>query len=163
MCLCVNLWLEDTLMAEKKQVGGWQSCEVCSMGSSSTGSLGAGPSHPSLSCWCCSIAQLCPTLCNPMDCSICPSPSPEVCPRSCPLHRWYHPAISSSDALFSCPQPFPASPWKMGLAVPTQNPSEVCASVGGWLMSAFTHWVFWGCQNTWNSHNNNFLYNVTVI
>ena len=40
----------------------------------------------------------------------CPSPSPKVCPSSCPLHRWCHPAISSSDALFSfCPQSFPAS------------------------------------------------------
>ena len=36
--------------------------------------------------------------------------SPEVCPSSCPLHQWYLPAISSSDALFSyCPQSFPAS------------------------------------------------------
>ena len=24
---------------------------------------------------------------------LCPSPSPEVCPSSCPLHRWCHPAI----------------------------------------------------------------------
>ena len=40
----------------------------------------------------------------------CPSPSPRVCPRSCPLHQRCHPAISSSDALFSsCPQSFPAS------------------------------------------------------
>ena len=40
----------------------------------------------------------------------CPSPSPEVCPSSCPLHQWGHPNISSSDALFSfCPQSFPAS------------------------------------------------------
>ena len=40
----------------------------------------------------------------------CPSPSPEVCPSSCPLHWWCHPAISSSDALFSfCLQSFPAS------------------------------------------------------
>jgi len=41
---------------------------------------------------------------------LCPSPSPEVCPRSCPLHQWYHSAISSSDTLFSlCSQSFPAS------------------------------------------------------
>ena len=40
----------------------------------------------------------------------CPSQSPKVFPSSCPLHRWCHPAISSSDALFSlCPQSFPAS------------------------------------------------------
>ena len=40
----------------------------------------------------------------------CPSPSPEVCPSSCPLHRWCPPAISSCDTLFSfCPQCFPAS------------------------------------------------------
>ena len=35
--------------------------------------------------------------------------SPEVCPRSCPMHQWCHPTISSSDALFSfCPQSLPA-------------------------------------------------------
>ena len=40
----------------------------------------------------------------------CPSPSPEVCLSSCPLHQWCHPALSSSDALFSfCPQSFPES------------------------------------------------------
>ena len=40
----------------------------------------------------------------------CPLPSPEICSSSCPLHRWCHPAISSSDALFSfCLQSFPAS------------------------------------------------------
>ena len=41
---------------------------------------------------------------------LCPSPSPKVCPNSCPLHLWCHPAISSSDTLFSfCPQSSPAS------------------------------------------------------
>ena len=40
----------------------------------------------------------------------CPSPFPEVCPSSHPLHQWWHPAISSSDVLISfCPQSFPAS------------------------------------------------------
>ena len=39
-----------------------------------------------------------------------PSPSPEVCSSSCPLHWWCHPTISSSVILFSfCPQSFPAS------------------------------------------------------
>ena len=40
----------------------------------------------------------------------CPSKSPKVCPSSFPFHQWCHPAISSSDAIFSfCPQSFPAS------------------------------------------------------
>ena len=40
----------------------------------------------------------------------CPSPSPGVCPHSCSLHQWCHPAISSSDSLFSfCPESLPAS------------------------------------------------------
>ena len=40
----------------------------------------------------------------------CPWPSPGAFPSSCPLHRWCHPDISSSDALFFfCPQSFPAS------------------------------------------------------
>ena len=39
-----------------------------------------------------------------------PCPSPFPCPSSCPLHQWCHPAISSSDTLFSfCLQSFPAS------------------------------------------------------
>ena len=39
-----------------------------------------------------------------------PSPSPRVCPSSCPLHWWDHPTISSSDDLFSfCLQSFAAS------------------------------------------------------
>ena len=61
---------------------------------------------------CCSVTQSCPTLqfhglqhTRPL----CPSLSPEVFPSSCPLHQWCHPAIASSDALFSlCPQSFPA-------------------------------------------------------
>ena len=36
----------------------------------------------------------------------CPSISPKVCPSSCSLHWWYHPAISSSNILFFCPQSF---------------------------------------------------------
>ena len=62
---------------------------------------------------CCSVAQSCPTLwphglqhIRPL----CPSPSTKVCPSWCLLRRWCHPAISSSDALFSFfPQSFPAS------------------------------------------------------
>ena len=35
--------------------------------------------------------------------------SPGVCSNSCPSSWWCHPTISSSDALFSCLQSFPAS------------------------------------------------------
>ena len=62
-------------------------------------------------CW--SVAQSCLTLLQPHGLQharpLCPSPSPRVCPSSCPLHWWYHPAISSSDTLFSCFQSFLAS------------------------------------------------------
>ena len=37
----------------------------------------------------------------------CPSPSPRVCPSSCSLHLWCHPAISSSNFLFSSALNFP--------------------------------------------------------
>ena len=40
----------------------------------------------------------------------CPSPTPRIYPNSCPLSRWHHPTILSSDIPFSsCPQSFPAS------------------------------------------------------
>ena len=59
------------------------------------------------------MAKLCPTLCNPMDCSKLGFPVfhyPRVCSNSCPLSQWCHPAISPSIApFFSCPQLFPES------------------------------------------------------
>ena len=39
----------------------------------------------------------------------CPSPSPRICPSSCPLNWWCHLTILSSLALFFCLQFFPAS------------------------------------------------------
>ena len=40
----------------------------------------------------------------------CPSPSPEICPSSCPLSQWCCPTISYSAVFFSfCLQFFPAS------------------------------------------------------
>ena len=58
-----------------------------------------------------SVAQLCLTLCNPMDCkhSGRPRPSP-TCSNSRPSSWWCHPTISSSVVPFSsCLQSFPAS------------------------------------------------------
>ena len=64
---------------------------------------------PSTSC--CSVAQLCPTLYDPMDHS---TPRPhsilKFAQNSCSLHRWYHLATSSFSTLFSFySQSFPAS------------------------------------------------------
>ena len=59
-----------------------------------------------------SVAQSCPTLCNPINCSTppCPSPSPGVHLNSHPSSQWCHPALSSSVVPFSsCPQSLPAS------------------------------------------------------
>ena len=58
-----------------------------------------------------SVAQSCPTLCDPMDARRpCPSPTPRVCPNSCPLNLWCHPIISFSVIPFSFHlQSFPAS------------------------------------------------------
>ena len=59
-----------------------------------------------------SVAQSCPTLCNPMDCSM---PGFLVLPcllefTQTHVHQWCHPTISSSIAPFSsCLQYFPAS------------------------------------------------------
>ena len=49
-----------------------------------------------------SLAQVCPTLCNPMNRRPpCPSPTPGVYSNSCPLSWWCHPTISSSVIPFS--------------------------------------------------------------
>jgi len=58
--------------------------------------------------------KLCPSLCNPMDCSTpgfpCSSPFPGVNSNSCPSRWWCHPTVSSSVVPFSsCLPSFPAS------------------------------------------------------
>ena len=62
----------------------------------------------------CSVARLCPTLWDPMDCSPSGFPVlhhlPEFAQNSCPLSQWCHRIISSSVVPFSsCPQSFPVS------------------------------------------------------
>ena len=57
-----------------------------------------------------SIAQSCPTLCNPMNRSTPGLPVHHQLPDSHPLSWWCHPVISSSVVPFSsCPQSLPAS------------------------------------------------------
>ena len=60
-----------------------------------------------------SVAQSCPTLCNPMNCSTPGLPVHHQLPeftQTRPSSRWCHPAISSSVVPFSsCPQSLPAS------------------------------------------------------
>ena len=63
---------------------------------------------------CCSLAQSCPTLCDPVDCSTPGFPGhhqlPWACSNSRPSSRWCHPTILSSNLPFSsCLQSFPAS------------------------------------------------------
>ena len=45
-------------------------------------------------CYCCSVAQLCPTICRPHGLQLtrvpCPSLSLRVCSDSCPMSRWCH-------------------------------------------------------------------------
>ena len=87
--------------------GGFKDAGLCSR-------LGVARSNIILCCYC-SVTQLCPTLCDPMDYStscrlLCPSPSPGACSNSCLLSQWCHPTISSSVVPFSfCLQSFPAS------------------------------------------------------
>ena len=65
-----------------------------------------------LLCWYCPVAKSCPTLCNPMDCSIPHSfvlHSIRIYSNSCPLSWSWYLTISSSATLFSCLQSFLAS------------------------------------------------------
>ena len=62
---------------------------------------------------CCSVAQSCPTLCDPMDCNTLGHPvlhHPQSLLKLIPLSWWWHPTISSSVVPFSsCLQSFSAS------------------------------------------------------
>ena len=59
--------------------------------------------------YCCSVAKLCPTLWDLMDCMQhtrlpCPSLFPGVCSNSRPLSQWCYPISSSVVPFSSCPQ-----------------------------------------------------------
>ena len=79
-----------------------------------------------------------------------PLPFPKVCPKSCPLYWWCHPATLSSDTLFFCLQSFPASgtfPMSQLFESGDQNTeasasasaSVLPTSVQGW----FQDWLVW--------------------
>ena len=104
-----------------------------------------------------SVAQLCPTLCDPMNCStpdlpVCPSPTPGVQGDSHPLSQWCHPAISSSVVPFSsCPQSLPASesfPMSQLFAWGGQSTgvsawaSFLPKKSQGWSPSEWTGWIY---------------------
>ena len=69
--------------------------------------------HATMSSCCCSVAQSCPTLCEPMDYSTPGFPVlhhlPELTSNSCPSSQWCHPIILPSVVHFSCFQSFPES------------------------------------------------------
>ena len=80
----------------------------------------------------------------------CPSPSSGVCPSSSQLHRWCHPAISSSDALSSSSQSFPESgtfPMSQLFTTDDQNTgvsasaSVLPMSIQGWFPIRLTGWI----------------------
>ena len=102
-----------------------------------------------------SVAQSCPTLCDPMNCRTparppCPSPTPRVYSNSCPLSWWCHPAISSSVIPFSHFQSFPAlGSFQMSQFFPSSGQSirvSTSASVfpmniQDWFPFGWTDWI----------------------
>ena len=91
------------------------------------------------------------TLCNPMNCSTppCPSPTPGVYPNSCPLSWWYHPTSSSLVIpFFSCLQSFPSSgsfPMSQFFASGGQrigaSVSVLPMTIQGWFTLGWPGWI----------------------
>ena len=98
-----------------------------------------------------SVTQLCPTLCDPMDCSTLGLPVHHQLLNSCPLSQWCHLTSSSSVVPFSsCLQSFPASgSFQMSqLFAPDGQSIEVSASTSvlpmntqDWSPLGWTGWI----------------------
>jgi len=102
-----------------------------------------------------SVAQSCPTLCGPIDCSTprlpCPSPTPKACSNSFPSNWWCNPATSSSVVPFSSSlQSFPASgsfPMKQFFASSDQSigvsalASVLPMNIQDWFPLRLTGWI----------------------
>ena len=111
-----------------------------------------------------SVAQSCPTLCDPIDRRQHtrlpgPSRSPGVCSNSCPLSHWYYHTISSSAATFSfCLQSFPASESFTMIWFFASGGQSIKASasasllpmhIQGWFPLGLTGWI--SLQSKWLS------------
>ena len=105
--------------------------------------------------------QSCPTPCTPnmmllLSCQVvsdsswlprlqhtrllCPSPSPRVCPSSCPMNQWRHPTISSSVTLF-CLQSFAASgSFPMNQLFASGGPSNGASALASVLPKTIQGW-----------------------
>ena len=102
-----------------------------------------------------SVAQSCPTLCDPMNHSTpglpVTSQTPRVYSNSCPLSQWCHPAISSSVVPFSsCSQSLPASgsfpmsqifAWGGQSIGVSASASVLPMNTQDWSLSGWTGWV----------------------
>ena len=80
----------------------------------------------------------------------CPSPTPGVHSDSRPSSQWCHPAISSSDIPFSCPQSLPASesfpmsqlfPWGGQSTGVSALASFLPKNTQDWSSSEWTGWI----------------------
>ena len=90
-----------------------------------------------------SVAQSCPTLCDPMNCSMppCPSPPPRVHSDSRPSSPWCHPGISSSVIPFSSfPQSLPVSVFSNEPAL-SALASFLPKNTQGWSPSEWIGWI----------------------
>ena len=103
---------------------------------------------------CCSVAKLCPTLCDPMNCCTPSFPVLHYLPSFsdlCPLSWWCHPTILSSVTLFSsCPLSFPASgSFPMSWLFPSGGQSTGASAsasvlpmnIQGWFPLGLTDWI----------------------
>ena len=111
-----------------------------------------------------SVAQSCPTLCDPMDRStpgLPVHPTPRVHSNLCALSWWCHPAISSSVIpFFSCPQSLPASgcfpmsqlfTWSSQSIGVSASASVLPMNTQGWYLLEWTGWISLQVQGTLKS------------
>ena len=113
-----------------------------------------------------SVAQSCPTLCNPMDHARlpCPSPTPRIYPNSCASSLWCHPTISSSVILVSsCPQSFPASgPFQMSHVFASEgqsignsaSTSVLTMNTQDWSPLGWIGWISLQSKGLWRVFSN---------
>ena len=102
-------------------------------------------------CYCCSVTKLCPTLCNPMNCSMPVFLVLQYLPEFAQIHiHWIGDTIQPSHSVTrfsSCPQPFPASGsfpmnWLFtsgGESIGTSASASVLpVNIQGWFPSGLT-------------------------
>ena len=121
-----------------------------------SGAGGVSGDNINLPCCCCSVAKLCPALCDPVDCSTPDLPVPHCVPEFAQVHvHWIDDAIQPSHPVLPLSPPALNLPQLQGPSLHShffqsfQIGAQICRNLDFWLCEALSRGPSPTCLDFW--------------